>query len=179
MAFAVLVASSLSLAPGRALADEPDPYRLRHFAVNANPAALGIGRLSGDATIVPVTHHALVLTPFATYVTPDTLVKPSDRTQTGYGGELAYHFYSGVRGPSGLFVGGGALLSRTHVAAGVGLGAEDLTTVGFIFDFGLQRVFDSGFMVGGGFGAQVAKDVGTSKLWHLDPRFLLLIGYAF
>ncbi|HEY2510676.1 MAG TPA: hypothetical protein VGI39_07465, partial [Polyangiaceae bacterium] len=80
---------------------------LRHFAINLNPAALMVGRFSLDLQVIPIKHHAFVVTPFYTS-TGNPPFPPTDiHSVQGAGFEAGYHFYGGDRGPNGFFVGPG------------------------------------------------------------------------
>jgi hypothetical protein len=166
--------------------------RLRHFAVNGNPLALMIGRFSGDLQWLPVGTHALVLSPWALYsdstVTP--LAAGDTRTQTGFGSELGYRYYTGSRGANGFFLGGGAIAGYTNATAGFATKnyvssqtvyepAESFVFLGGFVDVGVQGILDSGLLVGGGLGLQMTKQLASSASLDVEPRLLFTLGYAF
>src|SRR5579883_2161989 len=79
--------------------NEVDYDRLRHFTFLGYPFGLSVGRLSAEFEYLPVTHHALTVKPFAIWVDLDVTPLPlTHYTETGYGVELGYRYYTGQRG---------------------------------------------------------------------------------
>jgi hypothetical protein len=162
---------------GAARAEE-DPRveanRVRHFALNLNPLAIMIGRFSADLQVLPFAHHALVVTPFAIAMGSATPIPSrSDQRQTGYGGELGYHFYGGTRGPNGFFAGGGAILQSNQ------FGDSSATSAGGFLDVGVQGILDTGWLFGCGAGLQYLREYQGGHAWSVQPRALAMVGYAF
>jgi len=95
------------------LRENPPPRRL--IAIEYNPLALVIGKVSGNVVFVPIDHHGLVLTPFyvSTTTVPINVVDASGMPSTqlptqkfeGFGGEIGYRYYGGLGGPRGFFAG--------------------------------------------------------------------------
>jgi hypothetical protein len=113
--------------------DATPPRRL--LSIELNPLSLIIGRYGATAVIVPVDHHALVLSPFYVSTTTNPIYVFDDQgnstqlpTQTfsGFGGEIGYRYYSGLGGPRGLFVGPSLIL------AGMSAKAQDGSTTGYL-----------------------------------------------
>jgi hypothetical protein len=163
-----------------------DPDRLRHFAVDGDPFALLPGELWADLEWLPVVHHAIVLSPFALYY--DSTITPfaagDTRTQTGFGAQFEYRVYSGSRGANGFFVGGGGVLGHTSTTAGTSIDgqafpAESYAYAGGQIDAGVQGMFDSGFLIGGGGNVQVTERLEAGARPAVSPRILFTLGYAF
>jgi hypothetical protein len=165
-------------ASGDAVVREGDG--LRHFAVNVNPLGPLVGRYSLDLQVIPFLHHAIVATPFYEYITPSLpIFARSAGTATSYGGELGYHYYTGLRGPNGFFIGGGGILAHSRTDS-PGSPVDDQSRAGFFVDLGFQGVTNSGFMAGAGVGYQLtARLAGTGSGSSSDPRALVMVGYAF
>ena len=157
--------------------------RFRHVALVANPLGLIAGHVSVEAQWMLAEHHALVVNPFLDVVESSVvLFTGDDRQQFGYGGELGYRYFSGRRGPNGLFVGPSVIYGHNHVSAGADahgtdVGVQDFSYVGAAIDFGAQGILDSGFTIGGGAGAGLTLRFGDKPSW--SPRLLFTIGYAF
>jgi hypothetical protein len=204
---AILVFAAVTTAGSLARAEPPPPVdvvlrepppRHRAVALEYNPLALIIGKLSANVVIVPGDHHALVVSPYYTSTTtaPISLVDASgaptsrlpQQTFQGFGGELGYRYYFGLGGPRGAFVGPSLLVASMDAKA------ENGTTTSFL-QYGVAA--DAGFAalvadavsitVGGGvqyaatsvsipnqqFPANVFANQGV---W---PRLLLSLGWAF
>ncbi len=177
-----------------AIHDTPPPRRV--LSIEFNPLPLIIGRVSASAVIVPVDHHALVLSPFYVSTTTNPIYVFDDQgsstqlpqqTFSGFGGEIGYRYYSGLGGPRGIFAGPSLIL------AGMNAKAQNGSTTGY-FDFGLAADVGYEFLVvdsvaislGAGLqyatptssipGQQFPADIyANSKLF---PRALASIGWA-
>jgi hypothetical protein len=141
--------------------ESPPPRRF--VAVEWNPLPLfTIGRLSADVVIVPVDHHALVVTPFYERVGTlpiDVFDDQGNATQLpqqtfeGFGAEIGYRYYTGRGGPRGLFVG------PSLVAAAMRATAQNGTTTsyvdyGFAVDVGYQMLLADAVSLSLGAGLQ-------------------------
>ncbi len=88
----------------------------RPLAIEWNPLPLfTIGRASANVVLVPIDHHALVLSPFYAWSKTEPIAVqdasgspvrqlPEQRFK-GFGAELGYRWYSGLSGPRGFFLG--------------------------------------------------------------------------
>jgi hypothetical protein len=176
----------------------PDmPPARRWVAIELNPVSLIIGKISANVIVVPVEHHALVLSPFfATTTTApiyvyDAMGAPTQlptQSFTGGGGELGYRYYFGRGGPRGLFLGPSFVLGDFSAKAQDGSttsymqlgGALDLGFQALVFDrlslslgAGLQYLASSTTIPPQQFPADVYANSG------LRPRLLASIGVAF
>ena len=171
------------------------PRRLA--AVEWNPLTLLVGKVSGNVVLVPVSHHALILTPFYVSATTAPIYVFDDSgnaTQTpqqrfrGWGGELGYRYYSGERGPRGWFAGPSLILGWMTATA------QDGTTLGYLdyglaADIGYQLLIDDDIALSLGAGLQYTRtskgipsqqfpaDTYSNDL--VRPRALLSLGWAF
>jgi hypothetical protein len=201
-AFSVVLA-----APSVARGDQPPPVDVvlrepppvhRVVAIEWNPLALIIGKLSANVVIVPEDHHAFVLSPYYTSTTtaPIALVDASgaatmrlpQQTFQGFGGELGYRYYWGRGGPRGLFVGPSILVASMTAKA------EDGTSTSFVQygvagDAGFQALVADAVSITVGGGVQYAATTvsipnqqfpanvfANHGVW---PRLLLSLGWAF
>jgi hypothetical protein len=164
----------------------------RWLALTINPIAPLIGRWGGNVEILPVSHHGVYLS--GSYVsradcctsTPSDTAGSSPENASvlrGGFGELGYRYYTGSRGPMGLFVG------PSLVTGVLSTGSEGtISLVGAALDVGGQLVFH-GFVLGAGVGVQALHasrmitktddptvDVLTQSM--IAPRLLATIGYA-
>jgi hypothetical protein len=165
----------------------------RHWlALTINPVAPLIGRWGGNVEILPVAHHGIVLS--GSYVSRSDCCTstPSDAAGSnpqnsgllrGGFGELGYRYYTGKRGPTGLFVG------PSLVTGVLNTGSEGtISLVGAALDVGGQFMFH-GFVFGAGAGVQALHasrmitktddptvDVLTQSM--IAPRVLATVGYA-
>jgi hypothetical protein len=163
------------------------------LSIEANPAALAIGRYSLQAEWAVAPHHVLLINPQYTNLTAEVSVSSGgssatyDEEFTGFGGELGYRFYTGDRGMNGLFVGISALGGAYH--AKNPFAEKSFTSFGGAVDVGWQAIVGPGILLGVGGGLQYAKaseeflDLPLSASViagsGLRPRLLFSIGYAF
>ncbi len=169
----------------------------RWLALEWNPLALIIGKVSVNAVIVPVDHHALVLSPFfaTTTTNPIDVYDPSgNATQLpaqkfwGVGGEIGYRYYTGLGGPRGLFAGPSLILGAMTAEAQNGTSTSYMD-LGLAADVGYQMlvVDDLSLTLGAGAqysfpsrsipGQQFPADVYANA--RVFPRALASIGWAF
>jgi hypothetical protein len=129
------LASAAPAAVDVAVRDTPPPRRL--LAIEWNPV------------IVPVDHHALVLSPFYVSTTTNPIYVFDDegnstqlpsQTFSGFGGEIGYRYYSGLGGPRGFFAGPSLIL------AGMSAKAQNGSTTGYL-DIGLAADVGYEFLV--------------------------------
>jgi hypothetical protein len=174
----------------------PPPRRV--LAIEWNPVSLFvIGKLSFNAVIVPVDHHALILSPFYAWTTTQPIyvydsagnsMQLPQQKFTGFGGEIGYRYYTDVGGPRGIFVGPSLIVANMNVQAqnGQNTGFFDL---GVAVDVGYEAVVADTVTLTLGAGAQYSfpdksipsqqfpADVyANAKFW---PRALASIGWAF
>ncbi len=177
------------------LPEELSPRRV--VTVEWNPLPLLVGKLSGNVVVVPISHHALVITPFYVSTTTAPIYVWDDSgnaTQLpqqrfhGLGGELGYRYYSGERGPRGWFVGPSLILGWLTATAenGSSLGYLDY---GVAADIGYQLLVGDSVAVSLGAGLQYTRtskaipnqqfpaDIYANNLAR--PRVLLSLGWAF
>jgi hypothetical protein len=174
---------------------EPTPAR-RLFAVEWNPVALFIDRISFNFEIAPAEHHALVLAPyyfntrtpsFATVSGEAPVVHASQRFE-GVGGEIGYRYYAGRGGLRGFFAGPSFLLAGVRATDGAG-GHTSLVTFGGAVDVGWQALVADDWLIGLGGGAAfvvASKSVPEQQapaVYYANsgvhPRALAAVGYAF
>ncbi len=165
----------------------------KSFALEANPLAAAAGRYSIQAEWLPAVHHAIVVNPHFDHISPTIPVGNGasySESFTGFGGELGYRYYTGTKGPNGLFIGPSVIAA--HYSTSVdGQSGGSFSSYGAAIDIGGQAVIGPGIVIGGGFGLQYTKstlDGSTDGLPLLAtaiagegvrPRFLFTIGYAF
>jgi hypothetical protein len=151
-------------------------------ALTLNPAALALGRLSGNLELLIAPHQSLGLS-------PNAIVFPVDRgalasqalgflthDSSSVGGELGYHFwFRGRESLNGPWLGPSLLLGRV-TGASVGNGASPQVYWGAAVDFGWQAVFPGGFTAGGGLGFGWVELASNAALF---PRLLLQVGWSF
>jgi hypothetical protein len=187
--------SAPAFAPVDVAVNEPTPAR-RVFAVEWNPVALVIDRISVNLEIAPADHHALVLAPFvfdtrtASFVDVegDAATLHASQRFEGVGGEIGYRYYAGHGGLRGFFAGPSFILAGVRGTDGAG----DHTTFmnyGVAVDVGWQALVASDWVVslgGGGqytFTSQSIPDQQAPAAYYanngLHPRALAALGYAF
>src|SRR5260370_6151975 len=87
-AAAIAFASALLAARGAAAEPPPpvdvvvreEPPSRRVVAIEYNPLALVIGKVSGNVVVVPINHHGLVLTPYYVFTTTVPIYVPDSAT---------------------------------------------------------------------------------------------------
>jgi hypothetical protein len=188
------------------LREPPPPHRI--VAVEWNPLALFIARVSVNAIVVPGDHHALVLSPFYTWASTvpyatgidaggNPLLDSNGKQFTlnvlsqsfkGFGGELGYRYYWTKGGPRGLFFGPSVLLADMTATAGNGSKTHFLD-FGFAADVGYEALVGDAVSVSVGAGVQytfTSKSIPDQQLPAsiyandaFHPRLLLAVGYAF
>jgi hypothetical protein len=176
----------------------PETAPRRIFAVEWNPLPLvTIGKLSANLVIVPVDHHALVLSPFYAWTTTapifvfDDNGNPSQLPEqrfTGYGGELGYRYYSRQGGPRGLFVGPSFILGSFVATAANGTKTSFLD-YGAAADIGYETLVADRVALSLGAGVQytaTSKSIPSqqfpAQLYAnslVRPRLLFALGWAF
>jgi hypothetical protein len=177
--------------PVDVVVEEPPPPR-RVATIEWNPIALVLDRLSANVEIVPVDHHALVLSPFyfnarTASFTLNSVEVPSQRFE-GFGGEIGYRYYWGRGGPRGFFVGPSLLLSDVQATAADGT-KTSFTDIGVAGDVGYQMLVADGWVVSLGVGVQytfTSKSIPDQQMpaniyanEGVQPRLLFALGYAF
>jgi hypothetical protein len=179
--------------------EAPPPARV--VTLQWNPVDLVYERLSANLQIVPVSHHALVLTPFyfdsqtAAFTQSGTdsagnavnVQVPSQKFE-GFGGEIGYRYFTGLAGPRGFFIGPSFVIADVQATAGSGA-QTTIMDYGIAVDAGYQMLVADNWAVSLGLGAEY---VFTSKSlpdqqWPANiyansgfhPRPLFALGYAF
>jgi hypothetical protein len=170
------------------LANEGD---YKSMTLEVNPLGPLVGQWGAALEVVPLRHHALILSPY--YFTTRTGIEPQNSFR-GVGGEIGYRYYTGSAGPRGIFL-GPSLLVGAYTAQGSATqpNAPDPPSIGFYnlglaIDVGYQAVIDN-FLIGIGAGAQTMYVTKTfpDQEWpssvhtnsRIYPRMLLSFGYAF
>ncbi|HEY8078162.1 MAG TPA: DUF3575 domain-containing protein [Labilithrix sp.] len=160
------------------------------LSLELNPLGLFVGgRVSVQAEWVPVTHHALVVSPHIVHTSGDVAVTPSStesQTFTGVGGELGYRYYTGSRGMNGVFV-GPSIIAGAYNASLLD-GNQPFTDIGIAADVGAQWILADHLTLGAGVGVEylhVSHDfhdlpTGPSTIAStgVKPRLLLSVGGA-
>ncbi len=182
--------------PGAVLVPIQEAPPLKQYVIELNPLATTIGRYSIQAEYLPAVHHAITLNPFYTHATLTVTGGNADGSDldagslSGFGGELGYRFYTGVKGPNGFYVGPSAIFASYSQSLN-GQSSDSFTSFGGAIDIGGQGVVGPGIVIGGGFGLQwtkTSKDIDTNNLnlasaviagGGTRPRFLFTVGYAF
>ena len=158
------------------------------LSLELNPLGMFVGgRVSVQAEWVPVTHHALVVSPHIVHTSGDIAVTPSStesQTFTGVGGEIGYRYYTGQRGMNGVFI-GPSLIGGVYNASLLD-GNQPFTDIGVAADVGAQWIIADHLVLGGGVGVEylhVSHDfhdlpTGPSTIASsgVKPRLLLSIG---
>ncbi len=186
---------SPAFAPVDVAVSEPTPAR-RVFAVEWNPVALFIERISVNLEIAPADHHALVLAPFvfdtrtASFidVTGDTTTLHASQRFEGVGGEIGYRYYAGYGGLRGFFAGPSFILAAVRGTDGAG-DQKTFMNYGVAVDVGWQALVASDWVVSLGGGGQYTftstsiPDQQAPAAYYansgLHPRALAAVGYAF
>jgi hypothetical protein len=169
-----------------AVADEEPRRRL--LALTINPLPVLFGRVSGNAEILFLPHHSLVLSPNALLFHTDRGGRGSvisegmgfaTRDSSSLGLELGYHFWwwwranDALRGP---FVGPSLLVGTTSPSS-----VDPSRSAGYwglAVDVGAQEVLRGGFTVGAGAGlgfVRIAQGMGATAFF---PRLLVQVGWS-
>ena len=176
--------------------DVPPPRRYVTIAWNPVPVLM-LGKVSFDVVIAPVSHHALVLSPFyvSTSTVPLYLNGPSgpaiqvpQQTFTGWGGEIGYRYYFGLAGPRGFFLGPSFIVGAFTATAQNGA-QTSYWNLGGAIDVGYQMLVADRVSLAAGVGLQYTftdKSL-PNQQWpeniyandRFNPRFLLSLGFAF
>jgi hypothetical protein len=178
------------------IVDRPPPNR--RVAIEWNPLPLTIGRASANVVLVPVDHHALVVSPFYAWSKTEAInvqdasgnaVRnlPEQRFD-GFGAELGYRWYSGLAGPRGFFVGPSLVLGKFTAKAQDG-SETPYMQLGAAADIGYQAIVADCVSLSLGAGVQYTApsksipdqqfpaDLYANAL--VRPRVLASIGWAF
>jgi len=170
-------------------ADKPGRYT--PFALEWNPLGLmGSGRVSLNAEWVPATHHGIIISPHFINTSADVALTnggTDNQTVTGFGGELGYRYYTGHRGPNGVFIGPSVIAGAYNATTPTG--GQAFADIGLAVDVGAQFIVADHLVIGGGVGVEylnvstevpnlssAQKQIGEGGL---KPRLLLEAGYGF
>jgi hypothetical protein len=174
---------------------EASPPR-RVFALEWNPVALFIDRISATIEIAPVDHHVLVLSPYYFNTRTASFPGVSDGAPVahlsqrfeGVGGEIGYRYYAGYGGPRGFFAGPSFILAGLKATDGAG-SETSLMDYGIALDVGWQALVADDWVIGLGGGAQYSftsksvPDQQAPAAYYANagvhPRALAALGYAF
>jgi hypothetical protein len=175
--------------------DAPPPSR--SVAVQFNPLPLIIGKLSADAVIVPIDHHALVLSPFYVSTTTQPIYIYDDnsnatqlprQTFSGFGAEIGYRNYHGRGGPRGFFFGPSLIVASMTAKAADG-STTPYFNYGVAVDVGYEMLIadSAAITLGGGLQytatSKALPDQQTPASIYASPgfrpRLLLSLGWAF
>lgn len=169
--------------------DQPGGYSPLVVTWNPLGAVVG-GRVSFNIEYAPVTHHVLIVSPH--FANPSQEVLSTGGTTqtnrfTGGGGEIGYRYYTGSRGPNGLFI-GPSVIGGVYNADVPGPDRV-FTNIGVAGDVGFQYLAWDHLALGAGVGVEylhVSRDFGdlsagpsTIASSGLKPRLLAQAGYAF
>ncbi len=174
----------------------------RRLAIGLDPLAFitDLGMLQADIVIVPVDHHAIVVSPFYTSTSTAPIIVQDangnpmyqlpEQIFRGTGLELGYRYYRDLRGPRGWFVGPSLIFIAMFERQGqYGDGSHTrFQDLGVAVDAGYQALVADrvSLTLGGGVQALItsrsipdqqfpAKLYANSGVW---PRFVLSIGWA-
>jgi hypothetical protein len=207
-AFAALIVIATSNARADAPEPIPDveipfaPAPRRALALELQPLPLiaGLGKSAADIVVVPVDHHAIVVT--ALYTSTSTapillldaagapIARLPEQMFRGAGIELGYRYYSGHAGPRGWFVGPSLIAVAMFEHQGrFGDGSQtDYLDYGVALDGGYQALVGDSVSIALGAGVQglitsrpipdqqfPARLYADSGVW---PRLLLSIGWS-
>ena len=175
--------------------DEPPPERVA--SIEFNPAALLIDRISFNIEIVPVDHHALILSPYYFYPSTSAFSRTDSNGNTtlvgetefeGFGGELGYRYYWGHNGPRGMFIGPSLIAAWVQAKAPDGM-KTTFSDLGVAADIGYQMLVADDWLVSLGAGVQyltTTKSIPDQQApanfyanRGVQPRILFALGYAF
>ncbi len=169
----------------------------RPVAVTLNLLAVAMDRYGANLELSPAPHHAVAGSAYYQSL-PIWAVRAiagqdaiKDRGATSFGGELGYRYYTGRRGADGFFVGGSFVampLAYPRVSTDFrSIELRHFIATGAALDIGVQKVFGSGFTLGGGAGVMyLGYDVPSDNRRvlsgfepHVLPRLLLMAGWSF
>jgi hypothetical protein len=170
----------------------------RVFAVEWNPLPLfTIGKLSANLLFVPVSHHAVILSPFYAWTTTapirvfddmGTATQLPQQKFSGYGAELGYRYYFEEGGPRGFFL-GPSLIAGSFVATAQNGTDTSYLDYGAAADIGYETLVAERVALSLGAGVQyttTSKSIPhqqfPAQLYANDlvrPRLLLALGWAF
>ncbi len=180
----------------------PEAPRARRIAIEVLPLPIitDLGKWSADLVIVPIDHHALVVSPFYTTTSTAPIViqdatgapmtQLPEQEFRGVGIEVGYRYYTGFAGPRGWFIGLSLIAVSMNERQGqFGDGSQThYADLGLAVDAGYQVVIGDSVSLGLGAGVQglittktipdqqyPAKVYGNAGIW---PRLLLSIGWA-
>jgi hypothetical protein len=174
----------------------------RFIAVEWNPIALVFQKLMFNVEIVPVEHHAVIVSPFlfhadtAPYLNqnatdasgnPQNLLTPRQSFEGG-GADLGYRYYTGRGGPRGLFFDGVLVVAGVSSSAYDG-GHKTFADLGLGADVGYQALVADDWSISLGAGLQyiiptISIPDQQPPAWlyannGLQPRLQLAFGRAF
>jgi hypothetical protein len=162
------------------ITDVPAPHKT--LLVEWNPLSLFLSRVSLNAVIAPIDHHALVVSPFYTWVGTEPYATGIDangnnlvdttgnvtgsqgssytlnvlrQTFKGFGTELGYRYYFDRGGPRGFFLGPSLILGWITATAGNGETTKYLD-LGVAADVGYQAIIVDRVSIAVGAGVQYA-----------------------
>ncbi len=176
--------------------DREPPRRI--VSIEWNPLALAIiSKLSANVVIVPVDHHALVISPFYAHTTTapiaifDDAQQPTllpKQTFAGLGAELGYRYYGGLGGPRGFFLGPSLILGAFKATAQDGTDTS-YGQLGLAADVGYEALLLDNLALSLGAGVQYAAPTKSipsqqypANLYAnalVRPRVLFSLGWAF
>lgn len=171
----------------------PIEYAHRNFAIEITPLSLVINHFGAGLELMPVEHHALILSAYY-FATTTSKYLPGDTGPhanndfNGVGGELGYRYYYGHNGPRGLFVGPSLLLGKFK-ATSDGAPSTHFYDLGVGADVGYQAILGDAWVFGFSAGAQYTwvsqslPDQVAPAAYHANsgvhPRMQIAVGYAF
>lgn len=180
--------------------DHPPPRRIVSIEWNAAPLFV-FQKLSVNVVIVPVDHHSLVLSPFYAWDTTQPIYVFSSQASTfgdatqlpkqkfsGFGGEIGYRYYTGVRGPRGFFVGPSFIFGAMSAKAQDG-NVTDYLDLGIAVDVGYEAIVADSVVLSLGAGVQYTtpdKSIPNQQYpadiyanSKVSPRVLASVGWVF
>jgi hypothetical protein len=161
---------------------DPRPERFERHVLDGNIAVVFMGRYGLTYHLLPLVHHALVVTAYRQtpgFIEPDAL----NGGLLGAGGEIGWRLYTGSRGPTGLYLGLSALgaYHTTDKAPWFG-------TYGAAAEAGTAFILGNGYHLVIGGGAELRKaDVDNDALTDIArlfvgsgiaPRFTIALGHT-
>jgi hypothetical protein len=176
------------------VAEAPAPRRW--VSIEWNPLSLIVGKASANVVLVPLSHHALVLSPFYVSTTTNpiqvyddqgTATQLPQQTFSGFGGEIGYRYYAGHGGPRGFFAGPSLIVASMTATAQNGDKTSYLD-YGLALDIGYELLVGDAVAVSLGLGAQYTttnKSIPAQQFpadayanSRVFPRALFSIGWA-